>query len=132
MAEGLKLDAGKPRWDLLPFRALDEVAKVLEFGARKYAPDNWRKVDGWRWRYLGAALRHLAAFGTGERLDRESGLHHLAHAACCVLFLLELDDDQRMTTEEAATAARQAFAEAERLGMMRDQSDAREAGVSPV
>lgn len=90
-AEGTKLDAGKPRWDLLPFRALDEIAKVLEFGARKYAPDNWRKVEGWRWRYLGATFRHLAAWATGERLDSESGLHHLAHAGCCVLFLLDLD-----------------------------------------
>lgn len=91
MRAGQKDDAGKPRWDLLPFAALDDVAAVLEFGARKYAPDGWRKVPGWRWRYLGAALRHLAAFGRGQRLDPESGRPHLAHAACCILFMLELD-----------------------------------------
>lgn len=27
-----------------------------------------------------------------ERLDPESGLPHLAHAACCLLFALELDE----------------------------------------
>lgn len=91
MSEGRKDDAGKPRWDLLPFAALGDVARVLEFGARKYAPDNWRLVEGWRWRYTRAGLGHLVAFARGEKLDPESGLPHLAHAACCVLFLLELD-----------------------------------------
>ena len=93
---GRKDDAGKPRWDLLPFCALNEVAKVLEFGARKYAPNDWRKVPDWRARYVGAALRHVAAFALGERLDPESKLPHLAHAACCVLFMLELDTGEEM------------------------------------
>ena len=90
-AVGLKLDAGKPRWDLLPPRALEDVAKVLEFGARKYAPDNWRKVEGWRWRYLRAGIGHCYAHLRGERLDAESGLPHLAHTVCCLLFVLELE-----------------------------------------
>jgi len=34
-------------------------------------------------------LRHLTAWWAGEDLDPESGLHHLAHAACCLMFLLE-------------------------------------------
>lgn len=102
---GVKADAGKPRWDLLPFAALDDVAKVLEYGARKYAPDNWRKVEGWRWRYLGAALRHLAAFGRGENLDPESQLPHLAHAACCVLFLLELGRPPKSIDERVMARA---------------------------
>lgn len=91
MVAGRKDDAGKPRWDLLPFEALAVVVAVLTFGARKYAPDNWRSVEGWRWRYFRAALSHLAAWWRGEKLDPESGLPHLAHAACCVLFLLALD-----------------------------------------
>lgn len=88
---GRKDDAGKPRFDLLPWVALEQVARVLEFGARKYAPDNWRKVKGWRWRYFRAAIGHLAKWKAGEKLDAESGLSHLAHAACCLLFMLELD-----------------------------------------
>ena len=88
---GNKDDSGKLRYDLLPPLALREVVKVLTFGARKYAPENWRKVDGWRWRYFAAAMRHLWAYYTGERDDGESGLPHLAHAACCVLFLLGME-----------------------------------------
>lgn len=88
---GLKLDAGKPRWDLIPPLALQDVAAVLEFGARKYAPDNWREVEGWHWRYMRAGIGHAYAHLRGERLDKESGLPHLAHAVCCFLFVLELD-----------------------------------------
>lgn len=89
--QGLKTDAGKPRWDLIPPFALQDVAAVLEFGARKYAPDNWRKVEGARWRYLRAGIGHTFAVLRGERLDSESGLPHLAHAICSLMFVLELD-----------------------------------------
>ena len=90
-AGGIKGDVAKPRWDLLPWEAAESIVAVLTYGAKKYAPDNWRRVDGGRWRYYGAALRHLVAWWRGERVDPESGLHHLAHAGCCVLFLLALD-----------------------------------------
>lgn len=91
---GRKDDGGKTRYDLLPWAGLDLVAQVLTKGAAKYAPDNWRKVEGWRWRYFRAAVGHLIAWWSGEKLDSEWGLPHLAHAACCVLFLLELDQTQ--------------------------------------
>jgi hypothetical protein len=51
--------------------------------------DNWRKVDQLERRYMGAAMRHLNAFRQGETLDAESGLHHLAHAMCCLAFIIE-------------------------------------------
>lgn len=89
---GRKDDSAKPRWSLLPAGALAAVVGVLEFGARKYAPDNWRLVPDARRRYFDAAQRHLWAWWQGERLDPESGCHHLAHAACCVLFLLALEE----------------------------------------
>lgn len=88
---GRKHDQGKPRWDLLPWGPLEEVAAVLEFGARKYAPGNWKLVRGARWRYLRAGLGHLAARARGEVRDPESGLPHLAHAVCCCLFLMWFD-----------------------------------------
>jgi dATP/dGTP diphosphohydrolase len=89
---GDKYDQGKARYDLLPFKALEEVVLVLTFGANKYKADGWREVENWRWRYFAAAMRHLMAwFAKGEARDPESGLHHLAHAACCILFMLELD-----------------------------------------
>lgn len=88
---GRKFDTGKPRWDLIPWKALSDVVDVLTKGAEKYAPDNWRKVEGWRWRYARAAIGHIVAFMCGEKNDPEWGLPHLAHATCCILFLLELD-----------------------------------------
>lgn len=83
-----KHDAGKRRWSLLPFNALRQVVDVLEFGAAKYAVDGWKTVPNARTRYYDATMRHLTEWWAGESLDPESGLHHLAHASCCVLFLL--------------------------------------------
>lgn len=48
---------------------------------------NWAKGFTWS-RLIGAALRHLFAFARGEDRDPESGLSHLAHAGCCILFLI--------------------------------------------
>lgn len=83
----IKHDQGKPSMALLPFVSLMEIAKVLDFGAEKYGADNWKQ--GFAWRRVGsAAMRHLGAWLDGEDNDEESGLSHLAHAGCCILFLL--------------------------------------------
>jgi hypothetical protein len=95
MTDGRKDDRGKARYDLVPPHALDAIARVLEIGARKYAPDNWRFVEGRRWRYFAAAMRHMWAWQRGEAVDPETGEHHLAHAACCVLFLLDEEEAAR-------------------------------------
>lgn len=84
----VKADMGKLPHELLPFVALEQVSAVLAFGAKKYAAHRWRKIDK-RSRYFSATLRHLFAYAKGEDKDPESGLPHLAHAACSVLFLLE-------------------------------------------
>lgn len=86
--EGIKHDKDKPRTDLLPSSALVEVAKVLAHGSDKYGPWNWAKGLAWS-RVYGAALRHLFAWVEGEDKDPETGLSHLAHVGCCVLFLLQ-------------------------------------------
>jgi hypothetical protein len=93
-----KFDAEKPRMELLDPYAIEQLACVLTFGAQKYAPWNWTKGLAFS-RLIGAALRHLFAFIKGEDLDPESNLPHLAHAMCCLMFLLsmtkrhpELDD----------------------------------------
>jgi hypothetical protein len=86
---GVKHDQGKPSMRLLPWSELAKVVRVLEFGARKYSEGGWRSVpDGGR-RYLDATIRHIGAFCDGEEHDPESGLHHLAHAACSLLFALQ-------------------------------------------
>lgn len=99
MSDFIKHDVEKPRADLLPPIALEHVARVLTYGAQKYARWNWRLIDD-RSRYHASALRHLLAYARGEDVDPESGELHLAHAACSALFLLEayvmdLGDDGR-------------------------------------
>lgn len=92
LEKGLKFDTGKPRLELLPPAAIEAVGRVLAFGAKKYAPGNWVHVEDGQNRYLAACLRHVFAYMRGEENDSESGEHHLAHAACCLLFILELKD----------------------------------------
>lgn len=87
---GRKYDLGKPRWVLLPFDSVEEIVKVLTFGARKYDDENWRRVPDAKRRYISALFRHLVLWLRGEDRDTETGLSHLAHAGCCLLFLMEL------------------------------------------
>jgi hypothetical protein len=68
---------------------LDQILQVLEFGAKKYGENNWQGVA--RDRYIEAAWRHLIAHSNGEALDSESGLPHLTHLGCCLVFLVYFD-----------------------------------------
>lgn len=87
--KGVKYDGQKPDMYLLPPLATLEVGKVLTYGANKYSPDNWRKLDNLQERYSSAAMRHLLAHMSGEANDEETDMSHLAHAICCLLFKLE-------------------------------------------
>jgi hypothetical protein len=89
---GRKDDTGKPRWSLLPWISVAAVVVVLEYGARKYAPNNWQHVVGPQERYFDAAMRHLYAWRCGEHADQESGCSHLAHAATCLLFMIWFEE----------------------------------------
>lgn len=77
----------KPQLHLIPVGAMIPVAKVMELGARKYGPYNWREKPIAYTPYLSAALRHIAAFLNGETTDLESGQSHIAHAAAGLLIL---------------------------------------------
>jgi hypothetical protein len=90
----LKFDQDKLPLHLLSTEAMNQTAAVLAFGADKYAEHNWRKGFAWS-RPLSAAMRHITAFNAGEDKDPESGLSHLAHAACCIMFLLEFEKTQK-------------------------------------
>lgn len=91
---GAKYDGGKllfralTRGLALPLRA---VAAVLTYGALKYKEDSWQHVPNGKARYESALDRHLNAWKAGEKCDEESGLPHIAHAACNALFLLWFD-----------------------------------------
>jgi hypothetical protein len=88
---GRKFDGNKLEYGLLPPIALEETVKVLTFGAQKYERDNWKKVPDSKRRYFDALQRHMWAWKKGEQMDPESGMHHLAHAMCCLMFLYEHD-----------------------------------------
>jgi hypothetical protein len=84
-----KFDEGKRDWSLLPLDSVEEIVKVLEFGANKYAAHNWSSNGGFKYtRVINAMIRHLFAFARGVDKDPETGLSHLAHLGCNVLFLL--------------------------------------------
>ena len=92
--QGRKDDTGKADWTLMPFKALEPVVRVLEFGAYKYGRENWKSVQTPRRRYLAAAYRHLNSITDGEWPDKESNLPHAAHAICCLLFLLWFGEEE--------------------------------------
>jgi len=103
-----KDNQGKPCPSLLPPRALLAVARVLTHGAAHYGRENWHKVTN-RSTYFDALQRHLLAWWSGEDKDAGTGESHLAHAGCCLLFLLELEargfthvEDDRPVAQAAA------------------------------
>ena len=85
----LRHNTGKPDYSLIPMASLAEVAKVLEYGASKYAIDNWLKPTDWRVSF-GCLQRHMAAWQAGEDNDEESGRSHIAHAACNLIQMLHM------------------------------------------
>lgn len=89
LTEAVKHDQGKLDWSLLPVDSVEEILKVLEFGKHKYAAWNWASNGGFKYsRLFGSLLRHIFAWWRGEDRDPETGLSHLAHAGCNILFLL--------------------------------------------
>ncbi len=91
MNEGQKHDTEKPMYNLLPANAIDSMAKVMTFGANKYAPNSWQMVDNPLERYRAALLRHAFAIQRGELVDDESGLPHSAHIMVNAAFINELE-----------------------------------------
>lgn len=100
---GRKFDNDKPQFNLVPPKALIETVKVLTYGAQKYAPDNWRKVPEAKTRYFSAAMRHLWSWAKGETKDPETGISHLAHALCSIMFMLELELEENQKPHQSTT-----------------------------
>ena len=89
----IKADNGKPQCRLVPSEVVRCIARVREYGLRKYgSAESWKDVEIER--YRDALYRHLLAYienPTGK--DEESGLPHLWHIACNVAFLCELQKE---------------------------------------
>jgi len=84
--KGKKFDGDKLRMDLIPPEVIEEIGKVLTYGAKKYGDNNWQNVEAYR--YKAALMRHYINWCKGEECDDESGLKHLSHMLTNVAFLL--------------------------------------------
>lgn len=84
----MKEELVKTRFDLVPWAAVNDIADVLSYGSQKYSANNWCRGTEWG-RYFAALCRHIFAWWRGEDNDKETGFSHLAHAGCCLLFLME-------------------------------------------
>ena len=94
-----KADSGKPQLTLVPRQILFDIARVREYGTKKYgSADNWKQVEIQR--YRDAAFRHFCAYlDEPQGRDDESGLPHLAHLACNIAFLCEMERGEKHGTD---------------------------------
>ena len=90
--DGIKFDKDKVLWGQVPWPQMEQVAQVLTDGAKKYSPENWKKVDVERYRE--AILRHLLTYQGGEMNDPDSGSHHLAHVVANALIIMWHEDNK--------------------------------------
>lgn len=108
-AGGSRFSAGKPQMWMAPWGGMMEVCRVAEFGAKKYAPMDYRSGQSFS-TLLNSGMRHLlAAIRDPQSRDPESGLLHLGHLAWNVLCLLDhlasgRDDLDDITPWQGVTA----------------------------
>ncbi|MHC4648173.1 MAG: dATP/dGTP diphosphohydrolase domain-containing protein [Planctomycetota bacterium] len=93
--EGKKYDENKLRWDLVPFEAIEKIVEIITHGQEKYGENNWKELENPMDRYFAALMRHLVAWKKGERIDKDSGLSHLAHAGCNIFFLMWFEEQEK-------------------------------------
>jgi hypothetical protein len=84
--QAMRYNQGKLQWSLMDMKSFEPMIRVLEFGAKKYARDNWKKGM-----FLSAIYdsltRHMISFMAGEDNDPESGLPHIGHIQCNIMFM---------------------------------------------
>lgn len=101
----------KPSLFAMPMPPLFEIGVVMTLGAHKYGKHNWRDMGVRSTVYFDAVMRHLTVYFEGEDFDPESGVSHLAHAAACLIILLDaglhqlLKDDRPIATKDGWLAA---------------------------
>lgn len=89
----VKHDQGKTMLSLVDPVFIEDVGKVLTFGANKYGPHSWKKCDDIN-RYRNSAYRHFNSYLNDEVNDPETGLSHLSHLATNIMFLNYLEAKQ--------------------------------------
>lgn len=98
--QDIKMDAGKPQLTLVPRQIIFDIARIREYGIKKYGEkESWKKVEIER--YRDATFRHFMAYlDNPQGVDEESGLPHLSHLACNIAFLCELERDTQKEEDE--------------------------------
>ena len=105
---GAKKGVSLDRYDLIPHRALEELAKVYGRssveGGGKYPARNWEKGYSWGWSFR-AMIKHAFAHWRGEAIDPEDGLFHLSKVAwhsftLLMYFIYKLGTDDRSKMQE--------------------------------
>jgi hypothetical protein len=99
---GLRFNAGKRRFDLIPPDAMAALADLFTIGAQKYAERNWEK--GMKYSNVIASLdRHWNDFKAGIERDPETGCLHITHVVWNAMALLTfklrgigIDDRQKI------------------------------------
>lgn len=104
---GLRYNDGKPKWSLVPMKALVPMVDVLMFGAKKYSPWNWTKGLTYT-SIIDSMQRHINSFMDGEDNDRESKLTHVGHILCnglflSYMFLFKKEMDDRFKEEKSSS-----------------------------
>jgi len=95
--KALRYNEGKVKWSLVHFKSLEPMVRVLEAGAKKYSPDNWKKgLD--KKEILESMMRHLTALIDGENCDPGTGLPHMGHIQCNALFFNYFDNKENEKT----------------------------------
>lgn len=84
--KAMRFNYGKPQLSFIPLNLMEDCARVFEYGANKYARNNWQKGDNLT-SLIDSLLRHISKLQEGEYMDEESKLPHLGHIMCNVLFM---------------------------------------------
>jgi hypothetical protein len=102
MSGALRFNEGKPSLAyILQFaNPIKAIARIMEFGAMKYADGNWRKGGKPDREYLDSMMRHLTDWAHGEKYDNDSGCSHLGHAIWNLMALHELNHPDEIIDDE--------------------------------
>jgi hypothetical protein len=84
--QALRYNQGKVQWSLVDYKSIEPMVRVLEYGCKKYAKDNWKKGMPAS-QIIESMLRHTYKLLEGELVDPESGIEHVGHIQCNAMFL---------------------------------------------
>jgi hypothetical protein len=90
------------RYDLIPPEVLAVLARIYDYGVKRYDPDNWKKISTED--HLNHVMVHLVAYRAGDRSDDHLG--HMMWRAQAALYtaIHDLGYDARQTDEKVYAA----------------------------